>query len=152
MRISQPSDRGGGHLVSGVAGGQAAGAGVSTPNAGALGAVTGVRVIGHSVDGREIRAYHVGDPGADTTAVALAAMHGNETAPRVTLRVLRHAKRIRGLDLWLVPNANPDGVAAGDRHNAHGVDLNRNFPRRWVPLTGIYYSVRVRPPSRRPGR
>jgi murein peptide amidase A len=35
------------------------------------------------------------------------------------------------VDLWLVPVLNPDGLAAGTRQNAHGVDLNRNFPSLW---------------------
>ena len=35
-----------------------------------------------------------------------------------------------GVDLWLVDSMNPDGVANDDRHNANGVDLNRNFPVR----------------------
>jgi len=46
----------------------------------------------------------------------------------------------QGVQLWAIPFLNPDGAAAGTRGNAHGVDLNRNFPWRWQHLTGLYYS------------
>lgn len=94
-------------------------------------AVIGRRVIGHSVQGRRLRAWHVGDPRDATTVVAMATMHGDEPAPRHTLMRLRDGARIRGVNLWLLPTVNPDGLARGSRYNARGVDLNRNFPRRW---------------------
>jgi len=103
-------------------------------------AVINTRVIGHSVRDREIRAFRTGDPLADTTVVVIAAMHGNELAPQRTLRTLRDGNPIQGVDLWLVPTYNPDGAARHDRQNARGVDLNRNYPRKWKPLTGAYYS------------
>jgi murein peptide amidase A len=47
---------------------------------------------------------------------------------------------IHGVDLWLVPTYNPDGIAANTRRNGHGVDLNRNYPYHWVDLDGNYES------------
>ena len=34
--------------------------------------------------------------------------------------------------LFLLPSLNPDGFAAKDRYNAHNIDLNRNFPDRFI--------------------
>jgi protein MpaA len=101
--------------------------------------VIGHRVIGHSVQGRPIVAWHLGDPGKQTV-VLISLMHGNEPAPRRILTNLRDGAPVHELNLWVVPVYNPDGFAHHDRHNAHGVDPNRNYPYKWVPLSGNYDS------------
>ena len=103
-------------------------------------AVVETRVIGRSVAGRPIVAWRVGQPTSSRKVVVLAAMHGNETGPSRILANLRDGRPVRGADIWLVPTYNPDGVARHARHNARGVDLNRNYPRNWVRLGGSYYS------------
>ena len=103
-------------------------------------AVVQMKVIGHSVKGRPIYAWRVGDPDAKVKAVAMAVMHGNEAAPRQILRAIRDGAPVHGIDLWLLPTVNPDGLARDTRQNAHRVDLNRNFPYHWARLTGNYNS------------
>jgi predicted deacylase len=96
-------------------------------------------VIGHSVQGRPITAWHLGQPGMQRVLL-ISTMHGDEGKPRQILGALRDGRPIRGIDLWVVPVYNPDGLARGTRKNAHGVDLNRNFPYRWAALDGSYES------------
>ena len=88
------------------------------------------RVVGHSAQGRPIRAFRIGDPSSPRKALVVGSIHGNEPAGLAVVRRLRHSD-VRGVDLWVVPTINPDGLAAGTRQNARGVDLNRNFPYRW---------------------
>jgi murein peptide amidase A len=102
-------------------------------------AVVEVRTIGHSVRGRPIRAWRLGEPGK-RPMLLVSTMHGNEPHTRRILETLRDGRAIRGVDLWVVPTYNPDGLARGTRRNAHGVDLNRNFPYRWADLDGSYES------------
>ena len=91
-------------------------------------------VIGTSVQGRPITAVHRWRA-ADVRAkplLVIGTVHGDEGAGRRVVRRLSQTRLPRGVDLWLVRDANPDGTAADRRTNAHGVDLNRNFPRRWL--------------------
>ena len=67
------------------------------------------------------------------TVLVVGCIHGNETAGMAVARRLARAAAPRRTDLWVVPTINPDGVAAGTRGNARGVDLNRNFPFALAP-------------------
>ena len=102
-------------------------------------------VIGHSVQGRSIVAYERGDRSAPATLV-VGVIHGSEPAGLGVIAQLRRLPLPRHVHLWLVPTANPDGLAAGRRQNAHGVDLNRNWPAAWVrngvPWDGYYSGPR----------
>jgi murein peptide amidase A len=98
-------------------------------------------LIGHSVDGRAISALVVGPDAAPRKILLVGCIHGNECAGLRILRALRSSRPPRGVQLWLVGELNPDGTAAGTRQNAHGVDLNRNFPYQWRRVTDpTYYS------------
>ena len=97
-------------------------------------------LVGHSVQGRRIDAYELGDPAAARKVLVVGCLHGNECAGIAVVNRLRRLGPLEGVDLWLVPDANPDGHRAGTRGNAHGVDLNRNFPYRWQRFGGVFYS------------
>jgi protein MpaA len=97
-------------------------------------------LLGHSVGGRRIIAVELGDPTNTRKALVVGCIHGNECAGIAIIRRLRQLGAVPGVDLWLVPEANPDGTAADRRWNAHGVDLNRNFPWRWRHSTGVFAS------------
>src|SRR5262245_437244 len=97
-------------------------------------------LVGHSVQGRPIVAYELGDPAAARKVLVVGCLHGNECAGIAVVNRLRRLGPLEGVDLWLVPDANPDGHRAGTRGNAHGVDLNRNFPNRWRRLGGVFYA------------
>lgn len=100
--------------------------------------------IGHSVDGAPITARQFGDADAKRSMLVVGSIHGDEAqGHRVVHRFIRsYARRAGGIELWTIQTLNPDGVAAGTRGNAHGVDLNRNFGFDWKPIppTSGYYS------------
>jgi protein MpaA len=104
-------------------------------------------VIGHSVEGRPIVAWEYGPAHARRTILVVGCIHGNECAGLAITTALRHRRVPDGVQLWVVPEMNPDGTAADTRQNAHGVDLNRNFPYRWQPISDPTYDSGPRPAS-----
>jgi protein MpaA len=75
-----------------------------------------------------------GDPDTPSKVLIVGAIHGNETAGVTIARQLGRLALRGESDRWVIDDLNPDGVAAGTRQNARGVDLNRNFPYGWRPL------------------
>jgi protein MpaA len=77
----------------------------------------------------------------------VGCIHGNECAGLAITSALRHEPVPSGVQLWVVPEMNPDGTAADTRQNADAVDLNRNFPYRWERITDPTFSSGPRPAS-----
>jgi hypothetical protein len=111
-------------------------------DASALAATHAGQVIGYSIEGRPLLAYSVG--WGARPLVFVGAIHGGSEWATFEL-VSRAAEyfRLRAaevppeLSLVFIPNANPDGLAAGraraGRFNARQVDLNRNWDCNWQP-------------------
>ncbi|MDG2360607.1 MAG: DUF2817 domain-containing protein [Planctomycetaceae bacterium] len=88
-------------------------------------------LVGHSVEERPIVCRRIGD--GKYVVLMMAAIHGNEAAGTPLLNdlaehVVANPELLDGVTLVLMPIVNPDGVKSDKRHNARGVDLNRNFP------------------------
>ena len=93
-------------------------------------------VVGFSAQGREMPVIARTVVDARRTVLVIGGLHGNEPVTPPTVRGLVIAELPDDVEVWLVPEANPDGVAAGTRWNANGVDLNRNFSWDWRPSDG----------------
>jgi len=99
-------------------------------------------LLPRSVEGRPIDVWSVGE--GEPAVMFIAAVHGNEPAGTKLVQRLRDVleaepERAGGRRVVIVPVANPDGFASDRRHNANGVDVNRNFPasnRREGPAFG----------------
>lgn len=90
--------------------------------------------LGRSVQGRRIYAVKIGDLDNPRSVLVVGDIHGNEGAGIPVARTLASSRPRPESLLIVIKDLNPDGVAAGTRQNADGVDLNRNFPHRWRPL------------------
>jgi Zinc carboxypeptidase len=98
-------------------------------------------IIGYSVAGRPLEVYKYGN--GPTGRIIVAGIHGgNESntiklAHELMMYIEEHPKIIpANITLYILPDLNPDGEARAHgvdgRVNDHGVDLNRNWPYKWV--------------------
>ncbi|HKH65541.1 MAG TPA: M14 family zinc carboxypeptidase [Solirubrobacterales bacterium] len=93
-------------------------------------------LIGHSVHGRPIVLFTSAPADPQLRMLVVGDLHGDEAAGMRITRRLIAAPHPAGTELMVVPTINPDGLAAGTRGNARGVD----FPFDWQPLSGGEYS------------
>ncbi len=88
-------------------------------------------VPAESPQGRPLLHRTVGN--GSRSVLLLGAIHGDEPGSHLLVRDFEtwfrgHASEFPAVRLIVATPVNPDGLAAGTRRNAHGVDLNRNFP------------------------
>ncbi len=89
-------------------------------------------VIGYSTKGRPITAYYFGN--GTTTVLFTGGMHGSEPSGYTTMQAWVTYLMSNGYKIpadkrvVIVPNTNPDGIAAGSRNSATNVNIDRNFP------------------------
>lgn len=98
-------------------------------------------IIGSSVEGRPIRKFETPNQGQGKYVVLLGRQHPPEVTGALAMKSF--VERVLASDslavqfreqfgIVSVPNLNPDGIHRGNwRHNANGVDLNRD----WGPFT-----------------
>jgi hypothetical protein len=92
--------------------------------------------IGTSHLGRPIVAVQIQDS-PHRPVIAIGSIHGDESMGLEVVERLRNSPDIpEGLNLWIIPTVNPDGLGASTRGNARGVDLNRNFATNDWRLVG----------------
>ena len=100
-------------------------------------AVVETRVIGtHRAGPQHRRLAARASPTSRRKVVVLAAMHGDETGPVADpLQPARRPADPRRRHLGGAARTTATAWSRHTRQNAHGVDLNRNYPRSWKRLT-----------------
>ena len=99
---------------------------------------------GTSVQGRPLYAMKISDfvqvNEAEPEVKLIGSIHGDETVGYdMLIRTInlmcqgygsdpRITSIVDNTELWISPMMNPDGYVIGQRYNAAGIDLNRNFP------------------------
>jgi protein MpaA len=90
--------------------------------------------IGASVEGMSIEACQLNgsNPDAENTLLVIGTIHGDEPDGKRVIDELAATGAPANTNIWLIGDGNPDGSNLGTRKNANAVDINRNFPIKWV--------------------
>lgn len=114
-----------------------------------------------SVQGRTIWGRDIKPDDAKLRVLVLGGIHGDEMSSSslvfhwIALASTPPADMHPSIHWRFIPTLNPDGLFArpSKRVNAHGVDLNRNFPTpNWARDAKLYWESRTkRDPRRWPG-
>lgn len=110
--------------------------------------ITRLSSIGQSVQGRELWMMKItANPDveeAEPELVYISSMHGDEVVGKeMCFNFINYLtdgygsdSRVTALvdsaEIWIMPSMNPDGTELGQRFNANGVDLNRDFPDQFI--------------------
>jgi hypothetical protein len=112
----------------------------------------GLTPLGESIEGRAINAVTLGS--GPTSVLLWSQMHGDESAASMALADITRwwAESPEGdelratlggaLTITMIPMLNPDGAERFNRHNALGVDVNRDARRLATPEARILKSTR----------
>ncbi|HOF00506.1 MAG TPA: DUF2817 domain-containing protein [Spirochaetota bacterium] len=104
-----------------------------------------IDTIGYSLKNRSIKVYKFGI--GDELICVVAGIHGNESNTTKTAYEIIELIKNRVIDvsdksIWIIPEANPDGLARDRRLNDNDVDLNRNFETdKWKPTYVFFNNV-----------
>lgn len=108
--------------------------------------------LGRSVEGRPIRGVTMGR--GPVSVLLWSQMHGDESTATMSLADILHwwaaspeddalrRKLAERLTITMIPMLNPDGAERFVRHNALGVDVNRDARRLATPEARILKAVR----------
>ena len=104
--------------------------------------------IGQSVQGRDIWCLKISDNVSleenEPEFKYSSTVHGDETTGiELTIRLAELllqnydidpdlTELVNEIEIWLCPIHNPDGYVSSSRYNAHGYDINREFPDRFT--------------------
>ena len=90
-------------------------------------------IAGKSIQNQKIEYLKIGT--GKNTIFYLSTIHGDESqGTPIALKLAEHLQNnpqlLANKKVIILPTANPDGVILKQRFNAHGIDLNRNFPAK----------------------